>query len=148
MLSNGPHSSEDLATIKLLLENCIKLLHEDKESQVVDWSHVDTLCVCIDRLFCHRTTFLQTLFSVTRPLAPVLVHLRHHLMMMTEIMMMLIRTKGQELHLVLLEALLLYEYSLVNLILPLPLSPTFTFACSLAHSLPSFTLNYLVPISV
>ena len=35
MLSDGPHSSEDLATIKLLLENCLKLLHEDKESQVM-----------------------------------------------------------------------------------------------------------------
>lgn len=40
MLQYGPHTGKDLATIKLLLENCIKLLHNDNSSQV----HEDYEC--------------------------------------------------------------------------------------------------------
>ena len=34
MLRHTPHTPEELAIIKLLLENCIKLLKEDINSQV------------------------------------------------------------------------------------------------------------------
>jgi hypothetical protein len=35
MMANRPNSSRDVATIKVLLENCIKLLDTNRNSQIV-----------------------------------------------------------------------------------------------------------------
>ena len=53
MLRHTPHTPEELAIIKLLLENCIKLLKEDINSQVYKkcmYAIIHTVILYIDTL--------------------------------------------------------------------------------------------------
>ena len=61
MLQYSPHTGKDLATIKLLLENCIKLLHNDTSSQV-HTTMIVIITIISYRLLCHHFTYWLILF--------------------------------------------------------------------------------------